>query len=1045
MQPDGLIVLLISDSTEDEQCVRQALPGSRIDVVDTAAKARRAIKNFPGSVILLRGFSGTPGLSLLKESASEALLAPVILLGGESLDEALAAGAVDWLPDQPVEHELLERAVRNAIAQHAMRLRIASLEAEVDGLRKNALEMELSGSEHADALNRVNESLTAEQRWLRALIEIAPAGIVFVNQNGEFVLTNPEIRKVFRNGVTGNAFGPQGGYTLLQADGSPIKQDDLPMVKALRGIRSQNVEMIARDENGGEKVLLVNCTPMRDEDDEVTGALAIIQDMTSQRASEAAVRQTRQEVYQIIDSINDGFFAIDRNWNFIYVNKRAAQVGGRESKDLIGKNLFEEFPAIKEALPLQHYREAMEHGKNAHFLWQARNSVWYEVSVYPTDSGIAIYWIDKTEQRQAEMENERLLVELQSAQQALTRTAIDARQTAREALASATQLEAILNSLTDAVIVIDRNGVVQRANSFAVAMFGIDPLRMSQKTLMSRISVRTREGDVIRWEQTPPSRAIHGELVLNLPVQLVNARGRRYEALVSALPLYIGNDFVGAVSVWNDITEREELRAQVEIDRARLETMIRYAPDGILLADAKCKVLYANPAAVRLFDGKVSTDTVLPDKLASLLHTIDGKAYSSADLPIVRSIREGKTFQDVEAQIQWSNGEERSLLINTAPILDSNGEVTGGVGLYRDITDLKRTRTAFRESEDRFRVALNSAPITVYQNDLALRYTWVYNPRHGQTPEMLLGKTDEDLYGPDDAARLMRIKRGVLESRKGTRVEFTAVMLERPVTYDMTIEPLFDSDDEVIGLTAASFDVTELRQLEAQQIQHRTHLAVQRQLFQHRESERTQIARDLHDGPLQDLIATSFGLVEAMSTDEKEDRLRKMRKIQEAMQRNIRDLRVFCNDLRPPVLAPFGLEKTIQSHMESFRMRFPDIKIYLTLMPDGKRIPENIRMTMYRIFQELMNNIVKHAHATELRVSLFLDQSQVVLEVKDNGVGFHVPTDWMEVAQQGHLGLIGMRERIESIGGTMAIYAMPGRGTRIEVTAPLPGGETAAK
>lgn len=1045
MHPDGLTVLLVTDSKKDELCVLQALPGSRIDIVDNPAKARQAIMNFPGSVILLRGFPELPGLRLMREIAIDELLAPVILLGGESLDAALSAGAIDWLPDQPLESEPLERAVRYAIQQHAMRLRIASLEAEMDGLRKNALEIELSGSEHADALNRANENLTAEQRWLRALIEIAPAGIVFVNQNGEFLLTNPEIQKLFPGGVTGNAYGTDGGYTLRHPDGSLFATDELPMVKALRGIQSQNVEMIAREENGNEKYLLVNCTPMRDADDQITGALAIIQNVTLQRVTEAAARQTRQEVYQIIDSINDGFFALDRNWNFIYVNKRAAQVGNLQPQELIGKNIIEEFPSMKDSLLFQHYRDAMDHGKNAHFLWQARSSIWYEVSVYPTDSGIAIYWIDKTEQRQAEMENERLLVELQSAQQALTRTAIDARQTAREALASATQLEAILNSLTDAVIVIDRDGVVQRANSFAVAMFGIDPLRMSQKTLMSRISVRTREGEVMPWDQSPPSRAIHGELVLNLPVQLVNARGRRYEALVSALPLYIGNDFVGAVSVWNDITEREELRAQVEIDRARLETMIRHAPDGILLADANCKVLYANPAAVRLFDGKIGINTILPDKLASLLYTVDEKAYEGADLPIVRSIREGKAFQDVEAHIRWSNGEDRSLLINTAPILDSNGEVTGGVGLYRDITDLKRTRTAFRESEDRFRVALNSAPITVYQNDLALRYIWVYNPRHGQTPEMLLGKTDEDLYGPDDAARLINIKRGVLESRKGTRVEFTAVMLERPVTYDMTIEPLFDAEGEVIGLTAASFDVTELRQLEAQQIQHRTHLAVQRQLFQHREMERTQIARDLHDGPLQDLIATSFGLVEAMSTDEKDDRLRKMRKIQEAMQRNIRDLRVFCNDLRPPVLAPFGLEKTIQSHMESFRMRFPDIKIYLTLMPDGKRIPENIRMTMFRIFQELINNIVKHARATELRVSLFLDQSQVVLEVKDNGVGFDVPTDWMEVARQGHLGLIGMRERIESIGGTMAIHAMPGRGTRIEVTAPLPGVETEEK
>ncbi len=1043
MCPDGQTVLLITNNDDDEPCARKALPGYQIDVVKQPEDAHRALERRDASVILLRGLAEMPGIDLLRVVGETC--APVILLGETDLDAALAAGADDVLPELPLNRSTLARAVRYALERGALREKIESLETELNGLRKNVVDMELTGSEQADALNRVNENLSAEQSWLRALINTAPAGIALVNQDGQFIFANPEAKRLFGSSITGTAHGPDGGYTLHHLDGTPYEAGELPLVKALRGHETKNLEMIARLDRGEQTYLMVNCTPVRGADNRITGAFTIMQDITERKAAEATLLQTRKEVFDIIESINDGFFALDRQWDFVYINKRAALVGNKQPHELIGKNILEEYPSVKDSPLLQYYRNAMENGENSHFLWQASSGIWYEVRVYPTNTGIAIYWIDKSEQRLAEIENERLLLELKNAQQALTRTAIDARQTAREALASATQLEAILNSLTDAVIVIDRDGVVQRANSFAVAMFGIDPLRMNQKTLMSRISMRTRDGDPLQWELAPPSRAIQGELVLNQPVGLVNARGRRYEALVSALPLYIGNDFVGAVSVWNDITEREELRAQVEIDRARLETMIRYAPDGILLADSDCKVLYANPAAIRLFDGNVSINTILPDRLESIMHRPDGTTYKSDELPIVRSIREGRTFQDVEAHIRWSNGEERILLINTAPILDSSGVVTGGVGLYRDVTDLNRTRMAFRESEDRFRVALNSAPITVYQNDLALRYTWVYNPRYGQTPEMLLGKTDEDLFGPDDANRLLKIKRGVLESRKGTRVEFTAVMQERPVTYDMTIEPLFDADDQVIGLTAASFDVTELRQLEAQQILHRTHLAVQRQLFQHREMERTQIARELHDGPLQDLIATSFGLVEAMSTDEKEARMRKMRKIHEAMQRNIRDLRVFCNDLRPPVLAPFGLEKTIQSHMETFRLRHPDIKIYLTLMPDGKRIPENIRMTMFRIFQELINNIVKHAHATELRISLFLDQSQVVLEVKDNGVGFNVPTDWVEVAQQGHLGLIGMRERIESIGGTMVINATPKRGTRIEVTAPLPSSEVEGK
>jgi PAS domain S-box-containing protein len=519
----------------------------------------------------------------------------------------------------------------------------------------------------------------------------------------------------------------------------------------------------------------------------------------------------------------------------------------------------------------------------------------------------------------------RKIDELQAAHQAAGRAVIESRKVAQSAITATVQLEAILNSLTDSVIVIDQQGVVQMANSFAVAMFGFDPLRMNRRAFTKRLVITNPEGQAFEQENLPSSRASKGEIVLNQPLTIQNPRGRTYEVLASAQPLYIGKEFLGVVLVLNDITEREQLRQQIEDDRSRLQTVIQNAPDGIILAGADLRILLSNPAAVDLLSDAVQVGRMLNTPERSLGHPLlqpDGQPFNPDSLPLVRAIREGKIFNGIEAQVSLASGEKRVLLINASPIKDNEDHITGGVALFRDITEMQDMQTALKESE-------------------------------------------------------------------------------------------------------------------AEQMMHRVKSILQRELDQQRERERTQIARDLHDGPLQELIATSFILVDAMTIDTKEERLTRMRSMQESLQKNIRDLRVFCNDLRPPVLASFGLEKTIRSHIENFRISHPEIRARAELMPDGKILPESESLVIFRAYQEAINNIVKHSRATDLRVSLLVHLNRVTLEIKDNGVGFNVPSDWVEVARSGHLGLIGMRERVESIGGTVVIRSRPNQGTRVEINVPI--------
>jgi signal transduction histidine kinase len=154
------------------------------------------------------------------------------------------------------------------------------------------------------------------------------------------------------------------------------------------------------------------------------------------------------------------------------------------------------------------------------------------------------------------------------------------------------------------------------------------------------------------------------------------------------------------------------------------------------------------------------------------------------------------------------------------------------------------------------------------------------------------------------------------------------------------------------------------------------------------------------------------------------------------LQKQIQMLRTLCGELRPPTLVPFGLEKAIRSHSESFEKAHPNYRVRLELMRDGQSIPEKVRLALFRIYQELINNIARHAQANQIIIRFTLSDKEINLEVEDNGIGFDVPKRWVEMARQGHLGLVGVSERTELVGGKIKITSSSGKGTVVQVTVP---------
>ncbi len=210
---------------------------------------------------------------------------------------------------------------------------------------------------------------------------------------------------------------------------------------------------------------------------------------------------------------------------------------------------------------------------------------------------------------------------------------------------------------------------------------------------------------------------------------------------------------------------------------------------------------------------------------------------------------------------------------------------------------------------------------------------------------------------------------------------------------------------------------------------------MQRRLADSREEERLSLARELHDGPLQDLFGIRLH-IGALSIAMPDVAAPRISQIQEQLQHIVSMLRNLCGELRPPALAPFGLDGAISSYAQQFCTLHSDIEIDMDLDEDGDRLDANTRLALYRIFQNAMANIVNHAQARRVRIEMHIQESQILLQITDDGRGFVVPQRWMTIARHGHYGLLGAAERAESIGGRLVVHSQPGEGATVIAVVP---------
>ena len=213
----------------------------------------------------------------------------------------------------------------------------------------------------------------------------------------------------------------------------------------------------------------------------------------------------------------------------------------------------------------------------------------------------------------------------------------------------------------------------------------------------------------------------------------------------------------------------------------------------------------------------------------------------------------------------------------------------------------------------------------------------------------------------------------------------------------------------------------------------------QKRLLTEREYERKHLARELHDQIIQDMLGINYELEDfEMQADLPLDFKKNINKVRSLICELIDDLRIICGDLRPPTIDSLGLRAALQSFSHDWSER-TGIKLDFNLDKDIPRFPEDMELSIFRIIQEGLNNIRKHAGASDANVILEHTFPRILrISIGDNGRGIKKELDFSKLSHQGHYGLLGISERVAALSGRMILDQDLEKGFQIVIEIPHP-------
>jgi PAS domain S-box-containing protein len=441
-----------------------------------------------------------------------------------------------------------------------------------------------------------------------------------------------------------------------------------------------------------------------------------------------------------------------------------------------------------------------------------------------------------------------------------------------------------------------------------------------------------------------------------------------------------------------------------------------------------------NIVGCSLFD----LEEVIPRELA--------RTYYRQDQALVKN--PGTQFY--ESKVRCADGVKRHFLFNKATFCDADGEVAGIVGVMLDITQRKLAEDALRHSEARYRRLFEDAVLGIFESTVEGRILNV-NPAFAKmfgyaSPQELLtsvGGTAEKLYG-DGAARV-RIIRQVVQS--DTPVKSETVFRRRDgslFTGNFHVWQVKDTENRILYLEGFVEDVTDRKRVEESLRESARRLRfLSSKLLSVQESESRRISMEIHDAMGQNLAVLKLQLVAISKKLRKDQRPLKneCRKALDLINQIIESARNLSRDLSPSIIEDLKLGGTLKWMLQNFQAQ-TGIRTDLEMDDIDGLFSNEDQVIIYRIFQEALRNIIKHADARRVTVVVRRRDGEAVFQITDDGKGFELEAVWNRHVSERSLGLAALYERSRMLGGILEIDTRQGGGTQITLkisTAPSRG------
>jgi PAS domain S-box-containing protein len=390
-------------------------------------------------------------------------------------------------------------------------------------------------------------------------------------------------------------------------------------------------------------------------------------------------------------------------------------------------------------------------------------------------------------------------------------------------------------------------------------------------------------------------------------------------------------------------------------------------------------------------------------------------------------------FKPEHARLAETLAAQAAIAIQNAQLFEQSQRYVAE--LEERIAERKRAEIALRESEERYRELFENAKDAIYVHDLQGTYLSI-----NRAAEKLSGYSREEIIGhnfkefvPPEHARYVRDSFWKKLAQQGeTTYEVDVIAKDgRRVPIEVSSRAIYENG-ELVGVQGMARDITE-RKLAQDALQ-----MFSRQLIEAQEDERRRIARELHDQIGQILTAVKMNLHTVQQFCQGSEAGSYVKDNIEAVDQALRLVRDLSVDLRPPILDDLGLTTALRWYVDRYTKRTGlSVDVLIDLPDENERFSRDLETACFRIAQEALTNVVRHAKATHVVVRLSRDAEALLLTVKDDGVGFDVERLRTRAPRVATLGLISMQERAHAAGGTIELDSAPASGTEIRFSLPL--------